>query len=259
MVKLYLKMFSLKVREELEYRASFITNAIGQIFTFFTYYFTILIMFNKFSNIAGFSLYEVLLTFGIIFFGYSFNEVFIRGIDKFEDLITTGDLDRLLVRPQGVLFQACVSQVDFVKIMRLLQSIIVIVIAVIRIDVIWNIPKIITLILMVISSCTLFFGLFVLMASYCFITVQGLEVKNLVLDGGKYLAQYPISIYPKSVMKFLTFVIPYGIVNYYPLLYLIGKNNSLLCMLSPLFGFIFLIPCIMAFQLGLRKYSSTGS
>ena len=216
-------------------------------------------MFRKFSNIAGFSLYEVLLTFGIIFFGYSVNEVMVRGIDRFEDLIVSGGLDRLLVRPQGVLLQACVSQVDFVKIMRLIQSLIVIIIAVIKIDVVWSLSKIITLILMIISSCVLFFGLYVLMASYCFITVQGLEVKNLVLDGGKYLAEYPIGIYPKKVMKFLTFVIPYGVVNYYPLLFITGKSNNILYSLSPLVSFIFIIPCILSFYLGIRKYSSTGS
>lgn len=259
MVKLYIKMFNMRVKEQLEYRASFILNSLGQIFTFFTYYFAVLVLFQKFSNIAGFTLYEVLLTFGIIFFGFSFVEIFFRGIDKFEDLVISGDLDRLLVRPQNGLFQSCVSQVDFVKILRLIQSIIVIIIAVIKLEVIWTPFKIFVLFMMMISSITIFFGLFVLMASYCFITVQGLEVKNLVLDGGKYLAEYPISIYPKSVVKFLTFVIPYGVVNYYPLLYIMGKSSKLLFAFSPLAAFVFLVPCIGAFQIGLKHYGSTGS
>lgn len=259
MVSLYFKMFNLKVKEQLEYRTSFILSLIGQLFTFFTYYFTILIMYERFSNIAGFTKYEILLTFGIIFFGFSFIEVFFRGIDRFEDLIISGELDRLLVRPQNVLLQACVSQVDFVKILRLIQAFIVIIVAAVKLDITWTIGKIIVLILMAISSVTLFLGLFILMASYCFITVQGLEVKNLVLDGGKYLSEYPISIYPKKVMKFLTFVIPYGVVNYYPLLYLLGKSEKVIYAFSPLVSFVFLIPCVIAFYIGLKHYSSTGS
>ena len=259
MVKLYIESFKNNIKSQLEYKASFIMNFIGQLFVFFTYYFIIIALFNRFNNIRGYNVYEILLCFSIIHFGYSINETFFRGIDKFEDLIIDGSLDRFLVRPHNILFQVLCTKIDFVKISRIIQSLIVLVISLLNLNINWNISKIIVLFLMLLSSILIFFGLFVLTASYCFITIQSLEIKNLVTDGGKNLAQYPISIYRKGVVFFFTFIIPYGFINYYPLLYFIDKSDNVLFMLSPLLVFLFLIPCLLAFQIGLKHYNSTGS
>lgn len=259
MVKLYFESFKNNIKSQLEYKSSFIINSISQLFVFFTYYFVIIALFNKFDNIKGFSVYEVLLCFSIIHFGFAFNETFFRGIDKFEDLVIDGSLDRFLVRPQGILFQVLCTKVDFVKVLRILQSLIVMVIAILNLDIVWNISKVIVLLLMMLASILIFFGLFVLTASYCFVTIQGLEVKNLFTDGGKNLAQYPISIYRKGVVFFFTFIIPYGFINYYPLLYFIDRTDNILYMLSPLLVVVFLIPCLLSFKIGLKHYNSAGS
>ena len=249
----------MNIKSALEYKVSFILNFISQFFVFFTYYFLILGLFNKFNNLKNFTLYEVLLCFAIIHFGFAFNETFFRGFDKFEDLIIDGQLDRLLLRPQSILFQVLCTKVDLSKIARILQALIVLVIALVNLNIDWSITKVIVLISMLISSILIFFGLFVLMASYCFVTIEGLEIKNLVTDGGKELAQYPIGIYKKGFIFIFSFIIPYAFVNYYPLLYFVGKSNNKLYLLSPLIVIIFLIPCLLSFKLGLKKYNSTGS
>lgn len=63
------------------------------------------------------------------------------------------------------------------------------------------------------------------------------------------MAQYPIGILKKRFMIFFTFIIPYAFVNYYPLLYILGKNNNLYG-LSPLLVILYLIPSIILFKLG---------
>ena len=256
---MFIESLKLNIKSKIEYKASFVFNSISQFFVFFTYYFMIIGLFNKFNNIKGFNVYEVLLCFSIIHLGYAFSETFFRGIDKFENLIINGGLDRFLVRPRGILFQTICNEVDLIKIFRVLQSIIIMVIALVNLDITWNIFKVITLLLMIIGSILVFLGLFVLTASYCFVTVQGLEVKNVLTDGGKFLAQYPISIYRKGVRFVFTFLIPYAFINYYPLLYFLDKSNNTLYMLSPLLVFIFLIPCLLSFKIGLKHYSSVGS
>ena len=256
---MFIESFKLNIKSQLEYKGSFIINSISQFFTFFTYYFIFLALFDKFSNIKGYSLYEVLLCFSIIQFGFSWTETFFRGIDKFDNLIVNGSLDRFLVRPRGILFQTLCSEIDFVKIFRILQSLIVMVIALVKLDISWGIDKVIVLVLMMIASILIFFGLFVLTSSYCFITIQGLEVRNLLTDGGKYLAQYPISIYRKGIVFIFTFIIPYAFINYYPLLYFLGRTKNTLYLFSPLLVFIFLIPCLWSFKIGLKHYNSVGS
>lgn len=259
MVKLYIESMKMELKSQLEYRLSFILTLISQIGVFFTYYFMTVALFQKFDNIKGFTLYEVLLCFSIIHFGFAFNETFFRGIDKFDKFIIDGSLDRLLVRPINILFQVICSEMDFVKLARLFQALIVFFIAINHLNIEWNITNIILIIAMFLSSIILFFGIFLLMASYCFITIHGLEVRNLLTDGGKQLSQYPIGIFRKGFIFIFSFIIPYASVNYYPLLYLLGRTNNILYLLSPLLVVIYLIPCFISFNIGLKHYSSTGS
>ena len=258
-MKLYFKYLKMHFKTILQYKTSFILSFITQIPVFLSYYFVILSLFDKFNNIKGFTKYEVLLTFGIIQFGYAFNECFIRGLDQFDHQIIEGTFDRILIRPANIFLQAAVQDVDFVKISRLLQAIIVIIISIINLKIDFNFFKVITFILMLLSSITIFFGIFVLAAAYCFITIEGLEVRNVFTDGGKNMAQYPIGIFKKGFVYFFTFIIPYAFVNYYPLMYFTGKNNNPLYGFSPTIVFIYLIPCILLFNLGVKKYSSAGS
>ena len=258
-MKLYLNSLALHLKSELEYRINFIISFLSQILIFFTYYFVILALFSKFNNIKGFTLYEVLLCFSIIQFGFSFNEVFARGIDKFDKLIIEGGFDRLLLRPKNLILQVLCSDGDFVKVSRLIQSIIVLIIALINLKIEITFMKIICLILMLISSCVIFFGIFLLAASYCFITIQGLEVRNVFTDGGKHMSQYPIGVFKKGFVFFFTFIIPYAFVNYYPLLYFIGKKDNIIYAFSPLVVLLYLIPCFIVFYMGVKKYEGSGS
>ena len=258
-MKLYFNSLALHLKSELEYRMSFIISFLSQILIFFTYYFVIIALFSKFNNIKGFTLYEVLLCFSIIQFGFAFNEVFARGIDKFDKLIIEGGFDRLLLRPKNLILQVLCSDGDFVKVSRLIQAVIVLVIALINLKVELTFLKVICLILMLMASCVIFFGIFLLAASYCFMTVQGLEVRNVFTDGGKHMAQYPIGVFKKGFVFFFTFIIPYAFVNYYPLLYFIGRNDNILYAFSPLIVFLYLIPCFIVFYMGVKKYEGSGS
>ena len=247
------------LKGELEYRVNFILSFLSQILVFFTYYFVILALFTKFDHIKGFSLYEVLLCFSIIQFGFSFNEVFARGIDRFDRLIIEGGFDRLLLRPRNIILQVLCSDSDFVKVSRLIQAIIVLLVAVFHLPITWNFWKVLTLILMLFSACAIFFSIFLAAASYCFFTVQGLEVRNVFTDGGKHMAQYPIGVFSKGFVFFFTFIIPYAFVNYYPLLYFLGRKESIFYALSPLLVFLYIIPSILLFYWGMKRYTSVGS
>ncbi|MBR6689902.1 MAG: ABC-2 family transporter protein [Bacilli bacterium] len=256
---LYFKFMKIHFKSELQYKLSFALSFISQFIVFFGYYFTIICLFDKFSNIKGFTMYEVLLTFSIIQFGFSFCETFFRGIDTFDDLIINGTFDRLLLRPQNILLQVFVNEVSFVKASRLIQSIIILIISIINLDVIWEFDKIITLIFMLFASVILFLSIFILAASYCFFTVKGLEVRNVFTDGGKHMAQYPIGIFKKGFVFVFTYIIPYGFVNYYPLLYLLSKENNKIFIISPLITIVYLIPSVIIFYKGMKRYSSVGS
>lgn len=61
------------------------------------------------------------------------------------------------------------------------------------------------------------------------------------------------------MLKFYTFVIPLALVQYYPLLFVLNRSDSLWHALAPLISLVFLIPCYALWRFGVRHYRSTGS
>jgi ABC-2 type transport system permease protein len=258
---MYIKYLLILLKSQMEYKGSFILLSIGQFLVPFFMIAGMYFMFERFGNIRGWGFYEVALCFSIIHMAFSLSECFARGFDAFSNLVTSGDFDRILVRPRTTVLQVLGSRFEFSRVGRLLQSFGVLVWAILNLPIKWTIIKVITLFLMILSGVFIFVGIFILAATLCFWTIQTLEIANIFTDGGREMAQYPINIYSKLVTKFFTFIIPFATVNYFPLLFLLGKahGNALVYMGAPFIGILFIVPCLFIWSFGVRHYRSTGS
>lgn len=256
---LYIRYLSMLLKSQLQYKASFIMTAIGQFLVSFTTFLSIYFMFTRFHQVDGYSFAEVLLCFAVVLMSFSFTECFARGFDVFPRLIRTGELDRILVRPRGVMFQVLTSTMEFTRFGRFLQAVLVMIYAIPASGVVWTWDRILTLMSMFAGGCAVFAGLFILYAAFSFFTIDGLEFMNIFTDGSREFGKYPLSIYGEGVLKLLTYVIPIALFQYYPFLYLIGRTDNRWMMVLPLAGFLFVIPCYGLFRLGLSRYQSAGS
>ncbi|WP_174524272.1 ABC transporter permease [Neobacillus soli] len=260
-MRLYYKYLLILFKSQMQYRTSFWLLSVGQFFIPLTIFAGLYLLFERFGQIKGWQFFEVALCFAIIHMAFSLSECFARGFDQFSSLVIKGEFDRLLVRPRSTFVQVLGSKFEFIKFGRLLQSIIVLVWALSNLPIEWTSIKAITLMLMIVSGVLIFTGIYMLAATMCFWTVQGLEVANIFTDGGREMAQYPLNIYQKWVARFFTYVIPFGTVNYLPLMYILGKTqgNGIIYLLTPIAGGLFILPCFLFWQFGVRHYRSTGS
>lgn len=258
---LYFKYISMVARSRMQYTLSIWMQIGGQFLMFFTELIALYMLFDRFGALGDWTLGEVALCFGIVQTSFAFAEMVAVGFDTFGKLIVSGDFDRLLLRPRSLILQVFGSDFAILRFGKLVQGLISLVVAVIWLDMSWTAPKVCTLILMIISAAFIFTGIFVLGAALSFITIEGLEVVNLFSYGGRELASYPLTIYNKWIIRFFTFIIPFGCFNYLPLMYITDRAASLpiLYMLSPLLGVLFIVPCLLVWRLGVRKYLSTGS
>ena len=243
----------------MQYNTSFFLTVAGQFLTSFFAFLSICFLLGRFRQVDGFTFAEILLCFAVVLMAFSLAECFARGFDTFSSVISNGEFDRILVRPRNEIFQVLASRIEFSRIGRLAQAIIVITYAIPASGVSWTFDKIITLIFMLISGCAIFSGLFLIYASFCFFTTEGLEFMNMFTDGGREFGSYPLSIYGEGVLKFFTYVIPTALFQYYPFLYLTGRSGNIIYMFLPLAGILFLVPCYCFWRFGLRHYKSTGS
>lgn len=259
---LYFKYLSMLFRAQMQYRTSFWLLTFGQFFIPFAVFAGLYFLFARFGELQGWTFFEVALCFGVVHLAFSLSECFARGFDAFSTLVAGGDFDRLLVRPRSTIVQVLGSKFEFTRIGRMLQSAVVLAWAIANLPVEWTVVKGVTLLLMVAGGVLVFVGIYMLAATLCFWTIEGLEVANILTDGGREMAQYPLNIYQRWVTRFFTFVIPFGAVSYLPLLSILDRappGHPLLYMAMPLAGALFLAPCVLVWQIGVRHYRSTGS
>ena len=243
----------------MQYKVSFFLTALGQFLVSFTAFLGVYFMFSRFNIVEDYAFEQALLCFAVVLMAFSMAEMLGRGFDLFPRMISNGEFDRALVRPRNIIFQVLAAKMDFTRLGRLFQAILVFCYAIPNSGVIWTWDKILTLCLMVICGSLIFFGLFLVYAAFSFFTIEGLEFMNVFTDGGREFGRYPFSVYGKGILMFLTFIIPLALFQYYPLLYLLDREQSAFYMFIPLVGVLFIIPSYAFFRLGLRRYKSTGS
>lgn len=258
-MKLYFKYFSIHLRSAMEYKASFFLTTLGQFLTSFSLFLTVYFMFARFHEVEGFSYSEVLLCFSVVMMAFSLAEIFARGFDAFSSMIGNGEFDRILVRPRNEIFQVLSSKMEFNRIGKLFQAILILIYAIPTSGIDWTPPKVMVLVLMILGGTAYFSGMFMIYATVSFFTIEALEFMNIFTDGAREYGRYPLVIYGEKVLKFLTFVIPMALFQYYPLLYLIGRTEQIIYGFLPLISMLFIIPCWLFWKFGVRKYKSTGS
>lgn len=255
---LYFQYVKIMVKSMAQYRASFFLTIIAQFFTAFFSFIGVYFLFDRFGSLSGWTFGEVCLCFGVTNMAFALAECFARGFDTFGNLVSAGTFDRVLLRPRSSILQIFGGSIELGKIGRILQGAVVLAIGIGMIDG-WNGFRVLCLAFMVISGCCIFTGIFILGATLCFWTVSSIEIVNIFTDGGRDIASYPLNIYNKWLARFFTYIVPFGLFNYLPLTYVVGKVNQPLYLLLPLAGILFIIPCIFVWRFGIRHYMSAGS
>ena len=258
---LYKNYVKMHLKSSMQYRANMLMLSFSSCLISIGELLTIFLMFENFKSVGYWGFYESALMFGLITSVYSLVECFARGYDEFANVIKAGDLDRILVRPVGIIYQIFGSKIELSKILRFLLGIAVIIISLIKLNIEWTFAKAIVLLATFICGCLVIWGVMLIGAGISIFSVENLEFINIFTNGAKEIAFYPINIYNKWLSRIFTFIIPVACFNYLPISYLMGYGElpQIIYALSPLGGAIFIIPCLLFFTWALKRYQSTGT
>lgn len=258
----YLDIAWLWVRAAWAYPASFIMLAIGNGLITGLDFVGLWIMFSHLDDLAGFSLPEVAFLYGAGSLGLGIADTLIGSVERIGTYVRTGRLDQMLTKPVPLLVQVCADQFTLRRLGRITQAVIVFGWAATYVE--WTPARVLVAISMVISGAAVFFGLFVGFSCIQFWTTDATEFANAFTYGGATVTQYPLSIFPREVMVALTFVIPVAFVNWYPALFVLGRDDpfgmpSWLQFASPLAAVVSVAAALLVWRTGVRHYTSTGS
>ena len=247
------------VKSQMQYKTSFIFLVVGRFFLTAGEIIIIFFLFDRYNSVQGFKVEDVLLCAANVIMAFALAECFARGFDTFPSVVRNGEFDRVMVRPRNEIFLILSNKIELTRISGIMSGTAILIYAIYSGDIVWTADKIFTYIMMIISGTVVFSSLFLIYAGICFFTLEGLEFMNVFTDGGRNFGQYPFAIYGEPVLKFLTFVIPHALFQYYPLLYVLGKSTNKFYMFTPFIAMLFVIPAYLFWKFGVRKYKSNGS
>ncbi len=257
--RLWRHYISIVVRSAMQYKMSFFFTALGQFLVSFHVFLGIHFMFLRFSQVKGYTYDEVLLCYSVLLMSFSLAECFARGFDGFGSLVRQGTFDRIMVRPRSPVLQVLGSRFELSRIGRMFQAVVMFVWGIRTSDVNWSLQRVWVLFMMLLGGTVLFTGIFMIYAALCFFTLEGLEFMNVLTDGAKEHGKYPLDIYGKRIFALCTYIIPYTLVQYYPLQVILGRTNRWYYGLYPLGTVLFLGVCYGIWRFGVKHYQSAGS
>lgn len=261
---LYFVLIRAQVSAQLQYRASFVAQALGQFLASFIDFALILLLFHRFPSIAGWSLSEVAFLYGLGGLAFGISDLLCGGFDGLSKMIRLGTFDRVLTRPIGTFMQVLASDLQIRRFGRIAQGLITLGLAIGWLEIAWSVSKILVLVSAIASGAAIFVAIWVIGAAVTFWTVETSEVTNVFTYGGELLVSYPMSIYADGLRRFFTFVVPLAFVTYLPALFILDRPDPLglpplLQLCSPLVAVAFLLVARFCWSLGVRHYQGTGS
>lgn len=258
------RIAALRVRGQMQYRSSFIMGIVGNFIINFVEILVLWVLFQRFSNLGGWSLPEVLFLHGLSMLMFSIGDLFAEGVSSVHVMIREGTFDRILVRPMSTYVQSLVNEVSLRHVGLLAQGMLVFAIALNLVEVEWSSAKVLYLAIVIVSGAALFLALFTVEAIVSFWTVNSIEAVNAFSYGGSDLGQYPLHIFDRWLRSLFLWFIPIGFLTFYPALYVLDKPDPLglpriASFVAPFASAVFCVVVAKGWQVAIRHYRSTGS
>lgn len=260
----YWLLMMMWMRSGLAYPVSFALTVLTGVLITGTDFAAVFLMFSHIKSFGGFSLGEMAILYGTASMTLGLANLLTGSIDQVGQRIRTGELDVWLVRPVPAFLQAVAGDFVLRRVGRPLQAGLILAVALSRTELDWTVAKGLILGLSLITGTIIFGAIFVLGAAFQFIAIDSAELSNSFTYGGQQLTQYPLVIFGQDVVRAVTFIVPLAFVNYYPVLYVLGKPAPLglpswIGLLAPLVAIAMIALASLAWRGGLRRYRSTGS
>jgi ABC-2 type transport system permease protein len=258
------RILKLRVAAQAHYRGSFALQVAGYMVLMIMELVALVIFFQRFPSLGGWTLDEVLLLYAISAITFEIADTIQNGLDLVPDHIRTGEFDKLLTRPMSIYLQGMLLDVSLRLIGKLLLGIGLFVYAWTRVNPVVTFPELALLAVSMACAIALFVAIFTLGAIISFWTVGSIEVVNALSYGGSDLAEYPIHIYRRWFRWVFLWIVPVGMVIYYPALILLDKPDPLgLASVAPILGPMLTVAFVAAigwlWRQGVNHYHSTGS
>ena len=255
---------SMQIRKFMTFKGSFIMQFFSQGLNYAVTFLLMWVMVNTFNNMNGWNAYEVMLLYAINLTAYGFAGMFFTFVRVFalRDILN-GAFDDVLVKPIRTLPYLIYNAITPSYVIHLTLSIIMLILCVSALGIPMGILHLLYLIEIIICGTFIFGAMFILITAPAFL-VTSVNSLGSLLYFFRETSYYPLSIFPGFLQIIMTVILPYGMINFFPVQPLLGKTDYLMfgpgiVWMMPLFTIIFYGISVLVFSICLKRYKSSGS
>ena len=253
-----------KIRSDWQYRTSFAVFLVASFIINVFDFVGIAVLFSNTETLGDWTLNEVAFLYGSAGVCFGLADLAIGSIETLSIKIKDGSFDVLLIRPVNALVNLCATEFSYRRFGKVTQALIVFVIALAVNDIDWSPLRLLAVAVMIVSGTVIAGATWVITASIAFWLVNTREVGNAFTYGGGTATAYPLHVFEQWLRVLLTYILPLVFVSYLPALYILDIESPLgvpdwLRWGSPMAALAMVIVARRVWQLGLRRYQSTGS
>ena len=264
----YLKLTWLTIKKDFKsaasYKTSFILNMFSQLLEYVARFAIIFIVVSKFGNINGWNQYEVMLLYGISLAAYSLSGFLFYDLAvPLPRTILSGAFDEYLVKPVRIFPYLISTKFNKGYLSHLTLSLILISICFAKLSININL-NILGIIFIIIFSGALVYASFFMISTIPAFFIGKTDGIFKSIFFFRSMINYPISIYPNFLKFILIYILPYGMINFFPVQILLEKNDLIyfsksVMYVSPVIGVSFFSLSILLFNIGIKYYKGSGS
>ncbi len=262
--RLYCRSMAMLIKSQLQYPVSFLLQTLAQLVMEGGEMLAVILIIDRFSGLKQWGAGDIYFFFGLMSVSFYLTEIFGRGVTgNFPYMVRTGQLDTVLLRPQGVLTQVLCSAADPRRIACIAVGTVSLVIGSRLAPVAWTPAKALLLAESIFFSFWLLLGLFMVEAILSIHSVKSVELANALTYGGRSACEYPSDIYPRPLRVLFTVIAPFALVMHVPASAILGKPlfgwPMWAAFVTPLAGLAVFGIMYLLFRKAMRFYRSTGS
>jgi ABC-2 type transport system permease protein len=262
-LRAYRAVVASRARSQASHRASFRMDLFGAVLVGIIEFTEIWVLYSATDQIGGFTLAQIMLVFGLSDLAFSLADLAVGHCDNLPVYVRAGTLDVFFLRPQPVLAQLITSDLSLRRIGRCLVGASALGVGLALNDIDWGAGAVGLLVLGLVCGFIIFTAQFVTAAGLQFFLINGAEMTNAFVYGGRYAATQPASIWPRGLLAVFGAVFPVAFAAYLPVSTLLGRPGLeglpvWLGWCAPVAALWAVVVAGLSWRWGLRHYRGAG-
>ena len=259
-VGVFAAYFAQFLKMRMAYRVDFVIDVSANLFSMAVQLSVLTAIFSKIDALRGWSFEQVLFIYGFSLLPLGlFNIVSINLYRFAERYIAEGNFDRVLLRPINALAQIMFESFNVSGLNELLLGSGIMIYAGAKLGMSFGLLDALALLLLAGTAALIYVGVFLGLTSVSFWHEDRMGLAPPVYNIIRF-SRYPITIFGSAVRIFLTFVLPFAWVAFYPATHFVGSEEFQdYAFFTPLVGIAVFGLAYTIWKRGVREYASTGS